>query len=128
MNAEFMQKVQRSGDAVWTLPKGTSTTLQVGPGPRVIQVCQGRLWLTSSGTEDEASIDVWLTPGDSLELPAGLAVVMEAWPSASFQLLVPPCRDAAQHRSFAGRAAARLRRLFDRGTPVDPQWALRLAR
>jgi len=128
MNLEFMRKVQRSGDAVWALPKGTSTTLKVGPGARVIQVCQGRLWLTSPGNEREASIDVWLTPGDSLELPAGLSVVMEAWPSASFRLLVPPCPRASDRRPFLAGLTARIRRLVHRGVQVDPQWALRLAR
>jgi hypothetical protein len=128
MNAEFMRKVQRSGDAVWALPEGTSTTLRVGPGARVIQVCQGRLWLTSPGNEREASIDVWLVPGDSLELPAGLSVVMEAWPSASFRLLVPPCRETAPRSSVVSRMVARAWGLVDRGSRVDPQWALRLAR
>lgn len=128
MNTEFMRKVQRSGDAVWSLPKGTSTTLKVGPGARVIQVCQGRLWLTSPGSDREASIDVWLTPGDSLELPAGLSVVMEAWPSASFRLLVPPCFGAGRQASLPGRLAAQVWRLLDRGARTDPQWALRLAR
>ena len=128
MNVEFMRKVQRSGDAVWALPKGTSTTLKVGPGARVIQVCQGRLWLTSPGNDREPSIDVWLTPGDSLELPAGLSVVMEAWPSASFRLLVPPCPGVGERTSFVDSVVARIRRAIDRGVRVDPQWALRLAR
>ena len=107
MNQEFMRKVQRSSDSVWSLPAHESITLRVGPGPRVVQVCEGRLWLTSAGTADEASMDVWLLPGDSLELPAGLAVVMEAWPSARFQLLVPPqaCRSAHRTRSIPARIA-----------------------
>ncbi len=115
MNQEFMQKVQRSGDSVWSLPARESITLQVGPGARVVQVREGRLWLTSTGTADEASMDVWLVPGDSLELPAGLAVVMEAWPSARFELLVPPqaCRRAGRTRSVLAQVAAWIGRHLD---------------
>ncbi|MEO7010471.1 MAG: DUF2917 domain-containing protein [Caldimonas sp.] len=110
-----MQKVQRSGDSVWSLPARESITLQVGPGARVVQVCEGRLWLTSAGTADEASMDVWLVPGDSLELPAGLAVVMEAWPSARFQLLVPrqACRSTGRTRSMLASLATWVERQFD---------------
>jgi hypothetical protein len=44
-------------------------------------------------------MDVWLLAGESLELPAGLTVVIEAWPSARFQLLVPPKACAARRGS-----------------------------
>lgn len=74
----------------------------------MLQVCEGRLWLTTSGTAHRASMDVWLVPGDSVALPAGLTVVMEAWPSARFQLLVPPaaCRVARRKPDVVARAAA----------------------
>ena len=90
----FMLEGQRSSDSTWSLPERTSTTLEIGPGRRVLQVCVGRLWLTSAGTASSAARDVWLLAGDSVELPAGLRVVLEGWPSARFQLLVPPqvCR------------------------------------
>jgi hypothetical protein len=124
MSQEFMQKVQRSGDSVWSLPARESITLRVGPGARVVQVCEGRLWLTSAGSAEEASIDVWLVSGDSLELPAGLAVVMEAWPSARFRLLVPPqaCRSAGRTRSILTPIAAWIGRQFDghAGTALQP--------
>lgn len=108
MEQQFMHKVQRSSDSVWSLPAHTSTTLSIGPGPRVLQVCEGRLWLTTAGSARAASMDVWLLPGDSVELPAGLSVVMEAWPSARFQLLVPPasCRTAWRGPGVLSRAAA----------------------
>ena len=85
----FMLEGQRSSDSTWTLPERESTTLEIGPGARVLQVCEGRLWLTGAGTATSAARDVWLLPGDSVELPAGLVVVLEGWPSARFQLLVP---------------------------------------
>ena len=90
----FMLEGERSSDSTWSLPERASTTLEIGPGARVLHVCAGRLWLTSSGTATTAARDVWLLPGDSVELPAGLVVVLEGWPSARFQLLVPPqaCR------------------------------------
>lgn len=113
MNQEFMQKVQRSSGSVWSLPARESITLRVGPGPRVVQVCEGRLWLTSAGTADEASMDVWLVAGDSLELPAGLKVVMEAWPNARFQLLVPPRACRGTGRSVPAQIAAWIARQLE---------------
>jgi hypothetical protein len=94
MAHEFMQEGQRSSGSTWSLPERASTTLEIGPGARVLQLCAGRLWLTTAGTANAAGRDVWLLPGDSVELPAGLSVVLEGWPSARFQLLVPPqaCR------------------------------------
>ena len=94
MNEQLMRKVQRSSESVWSLPERSSMTLQIGPGPRVMQALAGRLWLTSSGTDDAASLDVWLEAGESIELPHALEVVVEGWPQARFQLLVPPtaCR------------------------------------
>ncbi len=109
MNAEFMNKVHQSDATAWSLPQGRSLTLRVGPGARAIQVLEGRLWLTSPGNARDASIDVWLVAGDTLELPAGLEVVMEAWPKARFCLLVPPCtrpaRTLPRLTDLAGRAA-----------------------
>ncbi|MEP7058728.1 MAG: DUF2917 domain-containing protein [Caldimonas sp.] len=106
MVAQLMQKLQRSSDSVWSLPNRASTTLRIGPGARVLQVCAGRLWLTASGNADCASLDLWLEPGDGVALAAGLEVVIEAWPSARFQLLVPPtvCRPARQPAARLVRA------------------------
>jgi hypothetical protein len=108
MEQQLMRELQRSSDSVWSLPTRASTTLRIGPGPRVLRVCEGRLWLTTSGTAREASIDVWLMPGDSVELADGLSVVMEGWPGARFQLLVPPaaCRTAWHAPMVLARAAA----------------------
>lgn len=108
MDQQFMRELQRSSDPVWSLPARASTTLRVGPGSRVLQVCEGRLWLTTSGTARKASIDLWLLPGDSVELAAGLSVVMEGWPSARFQVLVPPvsCRTGWHAPEVLARVAA----------------------
>jgi len=99
----FMLEGQRSNDSTWSLPEGTSTALEIGPGARVLQVCAGRLWLTSAGTAISAARDVWLLPGESIELPAGLAVVLEGWPSARFRLLVPP--QSCRRRRTSGHLA-----------------------
>ena len=108
MSTRFMHNVQRStGAAVWALPKGASTTLAVGPAPRVLQVVEGRLWLTTPGTDDDAALDLWLMPGESVELDAGAEVVMEGWPEARFTLLVPPA--AARRDAWIVRLAARVR-------------------
>ena len=108
MSTRFMHNVQRSsGAAVWALAKGTSTTLAVGPAPRVLQVVEGRLWLTTPGTADDAALDLWLMPGESVELDAGAEVVMEGWPAARFTLLVPPA--ALRQEGWIARLAARAR-------------------
>ena len=101
MNSTLMRKSQRSGDSIWSLPAQASRTLRVGPGPRVLQVQEGRIWLTTAGTADEAATDLWLEAGESVELADGLEVVMEAWPAARYQLMVPPsaCRAGASVRS-----------------------------
>ena len=123
MSTRFMHNVQRSaGAAVWVLPQGTSTTLEVGPAPRVLQVIEGRLWLTTPGTDDDAALDLWLMPGESVELDAGAEVVMEGWPAARFTLLVPPA--AARHESWAARLATRARAWL---APAGPRTATALA-
>jgi hypothetical protein len=92
-----MLNLQRfSTDAVWSLGRGASTTLAVR-APRVLQVCEGRVWLTTEGSADRAAPDVWLLPGDTLALEPGTRAVIEGWPTARFRLLVPPtaCEPAA---------------------------------
>jgi hypothetical protein len=116
MSTRFMHNVQRSaGAAVWALPEGTSTTLEVGPAPRVLQVIEGKLWLTTPGTADDAALDLWLTPGESVELDAGAEVVMEGWPAARFTLLVPPA--ACRNESWGARVASRARALIATSGP-----------
>jgi hypothetical protein len=123
MNEQLMRKVQRSSDSVWALNEGSSTTLRIGPGSRVMQALAGRLWLTSSGSDKDASLDVWLEAGESIELPDGLEVVLEGWPRARFQLLVPPSacrRPPAQASRGAGPGAWLWRQLQGLGMPALP--------
>ena len=82
--------------ALWSLATGQALSLEVGPGPRELAVTQGRLWLTRLGSAKAPAEDVWLEAGQSLSLASGSRVVLEAWPLADFQLLVPPaaCRTA----------------------------------
>lgn len=126
MEQQFMPKLQRSSNPVWSLPTRASTTLRIGPGSRVLRVCEGRLWLTTSGTARQASIDLWLLPGESAELAAGLSIVMEGWPSARFQLLVPPaaCRAGWHAPQALARAAAWLANRTS-GTPARAVQGLR---
>lgn len=80
--------------ALWTLEQGQALRMEIGPGERVLEVSEGRVWLTKSGAAAQPATDIWLAAGESMSLPAGTEVVVEAWPQAQFQLLVPPsaCR------------------------------------
>ncbi len=81
----------RPGDAAdWALAAGTVQTLRIGPGPRWLRLEAGRLWLTSSGRPGHPAQDHVLRAGEALWLPAGQAVVIEAWGPARFSLRVPP--------------------------------------
>ncbi|UXH79019.1 DUF2917 domain-containing protein [Roseateles amylovorans] len=77
-------------DGAWTLSKGDAMRLPIGPGPRELRVLEGRVWITQQGALQLPSDDYWLEAGDALDLPSGTELVVEAWPSARFQLLVTP--------------------------------------
>ncbi|MBH9578223.1 DUF2917 domain-containing protein [Inhella proteolytica] len=51
-----------------------------------LQVCSGRLWLTTNGELDAPSQDWVLQAGDRLRLPQGQEVVVEAFADARFEL------------------------------------------
>lgn len=70
------------------LAPGQALMLAVMRGPRRLVVTRGRLWLTVTGGTD----DHWLRAGEGLTLTAGQEVVVEAWPTAEFQLLQPAPR------------------------------------
>lgn len=93
----------------WPLATGEALSMDIGPGPRVLGVTEGRVWLTV--TDDQGKEDVWLEAGESLDLPAGANVVLEAWPAAHFQLLVPPKACKTVHRS-RGASVRPLQRLL----------------
>ena len=88
--ADLMTKSQQSESAAWTLAPGQVRTLTTGPGERLLRVVEGRVWMTLPGSVDEPAEDLWLESGDSAVLPEGSHLLLEGWPSARFQLLVPP--------------------------------------
>ena len=98
--------MSQSQHSLWSVSQGEALSLSIGPGSRELSVTQGRLWLTLRGELEEPAEDHWLEPGQSVHLPSGSRVVMEAWPQAQFQLLVPPSACAELARQRAARAAA----------------------
>lgn len=93
----------QSPQSLWTVLRGEALSLSIGPGQRELGVTEGRLWLTLEGEHDAPAQDVWLEPGQSIVLASGSRIVIEAWPEAQFQLLVPPsaCPDLARRRARA---------------------------
>ncbi len=91
MNTEVMNKTQQSDAASWALAQGQALTLPIGPGDRLLRVSEGRVWATRlHGEPGLLPADAWLEPGDSLQVESGAVLVVEGWPAARFQLLVPP--------------------------------------
>jgi hypothetical protein len=93
--------------SVWHLDGGRALTLAVGAEARRLAVARGRVWMTLSGTAEEPAEDKWLEAGEAVALAAGQTAVLEGWPAADFELLVPPA-SASARRGFLGR------RLFNR--------------
>ncbi|MGM9513424.1 DUF2917 domain-containing protein [Roseateles sp. DB2] len=92
--------IHRAADhgADWRLAQGEALKLPIGPGPRELKVLEGRVWLTRDGRLNRPALDIWLEAGDSLAVPSGAELVLEAWPQARFQLLVPPLACPAVQR------------------------------
>jgi hypothetical protein len=102
-------RIMSGSQSLWMLDQGEALSLTIGPGQRELSVAEGRLWLTQQGSAEQPAQDVWLEPGQSVQLASGSKVVVEAWPVAQFQLLVPPaaCPELAQRRrAQAGSARA----------------------
>lgn len=93
--------------SVWHLDGGRAMTLAGGAESRRIAVARGRVWLTLQGTANEPAQDQWLQAGEAVALAPGQTAVLEGWPAADFELLVPPV-SAAASRAPLGR------RLFGR--------------
>lgn len=91
-NRQPMNESQQSQSAQWILEPGEVRSLRIGPGPRLLRVAEGSVWLTATGELELPAEDVWLGAGDSVALEDHAEVVLEGWPQASFQLLVPPCK------------------------------------
>jgi len=112
-----MRNFQQSQAASWTVAPGEARPLSIGPGSRWLRVTEGRLWLTLPGTADEPAQDVWLESGEGIALPEGSKALLEAWPSASFQLLVPP--DACKHgKSLVQRVSEQLSSRLHAASPA----------
>ena len=88
--------------SVWHLDGGRAMTLAGGAEARRLAVARGRVWLTLSGTADQPAEDKWLQAGEALALAPGQTAVLEGWPAADFELLVPPT-SATANRGFLGR-------------------------
>jgi len=83
------------------------TQQHIGPGaalrvaaarrPRRLAVTAGQVWLTGEGIEG----DLWLRAGEQVALAAGVEVVAEGWPTASFDLLEAAERRVSAWRGFA---------------------------
>jgi len=99
----------QSQQALWEVVQGEALSMSIGPGARELAVAEGRLWLTQQGSADRPAQDVWLEPGQSVHLASGSRVVVEAWPQARFQLLVPPSACTQLQRQRAARYEASLR-------------------
>jgi hypothetical protein len=95
-----------SSQALWEISEGEALSLTIGPGQRELSVAEGRLWLTLQGSSERPAQDIWLEPGQSVQLASGSRVVVEAWPAAQFQLLVPPTACAQLQRQRAARKAS----------------------
>lgn len=104
--------IQQAADhgADWRLGRGEALKLPIGPGPRELKVLEGRVWLTRDGRLNRPALDVWLEAGDSLTVPSGAELVLEAWPQARFQLLVPPlaCPSLQRRPAAAGGRVGKL--------------------
>lgn len=91
MNVMQKSSIQVSrDDAAWTLSQGEAMSLPIGPGRRELHVLDGRVWVTQRGDLNLPAQDFWLSAGETLEVADGAELVVEAWPTARFQLLVPP--------------------------------------
>lgn len=88
--------------STWHLDGGRALTLAGGAEARRLAVARGRVWLTLSGTADAPAEDQWLEAGQGLVLAPGQTAVLEGWPAADFELLVPPA-SAATGRGLLGR-------------------------
>lgn len=87
----------------WHLASGRALRLAPCRGPRWLLVTEGRLWVTRSGAgADDAVEDCWLHPGQHLALAAGEDAVIEAWPTARFEVL-----EAAPGSAVAARPTGR---------------------
>jgi hypothetical protein len=93
--------------STWHLECGQAITLEAAAQARRLAVDVGRLWITADGSDVEPAKDQWLSAGQVQDIPAGASLVIEAWPKAAFQLLVPPQPAATPATAGSSRPLAR---------------------
>jgi hypothetical protein len=85
------RKPAASSDPLWRLAAGCLQRLPAVRAARWVRVHEGALWLTADGRPGAPPPqDWWLLPGQSLRLPARTPVLLEGWPTASFEVLEDP--------------------------------------
>jgi hypothetical protein len=62
----------------WRLEAGQAMSLKAASAS-MLQVRQGRIWVTRDATAHQGSEDLVLAPGESLTVRAGERIVMEPW-------------------------------------------------
>jgi ferric-dicitrate binding protein FerR (iron transport regulator) len=82
--------------STWHLDGGRALTLAAGAEARRLSVARGRVWLTLSGTTEQPAEDTWLEAGQAVALAPGQTAVLEGWPAADFEVLVPPTAGASR--------------------------------
>ncbi|HEY9105171.1 MAG TPA: DUF2917 domain-containing protein [Roseateles sp.] len=93
--------------STWHLDGGRALTLAGAAEARRLAVARGRVWLTLSGTVDAPAEDQWLEAGEAVALAPGQTAVLEGWPAADFELLVPPASAAPRRGLLGGRLLGR---------------------
>jgi len=93
--------------STWHLGGGRALTLAGAAEARRLAVARGRVWLTLSGTAERPAEDKWLQAGEAVALAPGQAAVLEGWPAADFELLVPPGSAPARRGLLGGRLFGR---------------------
>lgn len=94
--------------STWHLDGGRALTLAAGAEARRLAVARGRVWLTLSGTPEQPAEDCWLEAGQAMALAPGQTAVLEGWPAAEFEVLVPPVGASGPTRAGRGLLGGRL--------------------
>ncbi len=74
--------------SAWPLPQGRALR-RVMPGPRLLRVARGRLWITRDGSLSQPADDCVISVGEQLALHRGEAVVIEALSDSAMEFLEP---------------------------------------
>lgn len=122
MSPLLMSRSQQSATASnpGHLDQGRAMRLDATGQARWLRVTQGRLWLTHSAqSHEEVPLDCWLEAGDSVELPALQDAVLEAWPSARFEVLTRAPASGGVNASVALKPSASLRRWLKKLRPSE---------